>query len=418
MDSLNKICGTNYDLRKLKNTFYRFKSKFDSKYHSLLYNDPLDGGTNRVKEPMLAIVPPQFTTKKEPEVSLMSESSTSLENDDIHESHDSHEYVELSSSHEEEKNERENDFEDLESRASDNKESAMIEEDYNEELCGADDYAKDVDDVKLSSNPSEVAETIKDIEPGINKDHAIAPIEEEHEEDMTGSKTAGRAKFKHPTTTEKITLINIIKTLDVEGLLINATPGGYGDAESKEKRKAIWHQVLPAFNEICGTNWDMKKLRMTFFRIKSTPGSKYHPLIFDETNDEMSLPTTRRQPEYIIESPDEVNDDKHDTDSNIGNLKDKANKNNAKNKHMTKAEKITLINVIKSLDKECLLKNAEKLDSCTTAKRRAIWRQVVPALNEICGTNYDMKKLIWAFQRMKGTPGTKYFSLYHDHPPK
>ena len=81
------------------------------------------------------------------------------------------------------------------------------------------------------------------------------------------------------SSTEKITLVNIIKTLDTEYLLRDK--GQSKDDETVEKRKALWAQIVPAFNEICGINCDVKKLKDTLIRIKKTRRWIAHSVLYD-----------------------------------------------------------------------------------------------------------------------------------------
>ena len=90
-------------------------------------------------------------------------------------------------------------------------------------------------------------------------------------------------KGKHLTSTEKITLVNLIKTFDTQCLLRDQ---GYAkDDEITEKRRALWAQILPAFNEICGINCDLKKLKNTLIRIKNTPKWTAHSILYDDLVD-------------------------------------------------------------------------------------------------------------------------------------
>ena len=87
-------------------------------------------------------------------------------------------------------------------------------------------------------------------------------------------------KGKHLTSTEKITLVNLIKTLDREYILRDQ--GTAKDDETNEKRKALWAQIVPAFNEICGINCDLMKLKNTLLRIKRTRKWKAHSVLYDD----------------------------------------------------------------------------------------------------------------------------------------
>ena len=88
---------------------------------------------------------------------------------------------------------------------------------------------------------------------------------------------------KHLTETEKLTLVNLIKTLDTERLLRNRRGIRIKkDSETMAKRRKLWGQIVPAFNEICGINCGKKKLQDTLVRIKNLPNSKSHSVLFDD----------------------------------------------------------------------------------------------------------------------------------------
>ena len=83
-------------------------------------------------------------------------------------------------------------------------------------------------------------------------------------------------KGKHLPETERIMLVNLIKTLDVENVL-----GRDGiSRQLMAKRLALWEKIVPAFNEICGTNYDITKLKRTLNLIKKTPQWKSHSTLF------------------------------------------------------------------------------------------------------------------------------------------
>ena len=90
-------------------------------------------------------------------------------------------------------------------------------------------------------------------------------------------------KGKWLRETERITLVNLIITLDPEHLLRNRVNIGINkDSEANAKRKILWVKIVAAFNEICGINWDMKKLKDTLIRIKNTPRWKSHSVLFED----------------------------------------------------------------------------------------------------------------------------------------
>ena len=79
---------------------------------------------------------------------------------------------------------------------------------------------------------------------------------------------------------EKLTFVNLIKTMDPEGLL-KANGWKEKSYEALAKRSVIWDKLVPAFNEICGTNCDVRRLKHALIRIKKTPHWKSHKLLFD-----------------------------------------------------------------------------------------------------------------------------------------
>ena len=91
--------------------------------------------------------------------------------------------------------------------------------------------------------------------------------------------------FKHITETERITLVNLIKTLDKDQLLMG-DGSKQRSPEAKEKRKVLWYRILSAFNEICGRNCDAQKLKNALNRIKrNSVITKAHSLLYDEYED-------------------------------------------------------------------------------------------------------------------------------------
>ena len=88
-------------------------------------------------------------------------------------------------------------------------------------------------------------------------------------------------KGKHLSEAEKITLVNLIKTLDKEDILRKGKHSKNHHA-TNEKRRALWSQIMSAFNEICGLDCDMNKLKNTLKRIKQTTYWKSHSLLYDD----------------------------------------------------------------------------------------------------------------------------------------
>ena len=86
-------------------------------------------------------------------------------------------------------------------------------------------------------------------------------------------------KGKHLSPTEKITLVNLIKTLDTECILRDHSHL----LTKSEIRKALWAQIVPAFNEICGLNCDETKLRNCFTKIKRATNWEAHSVLYDDS---------------------------------------------------------------------------------------------------------------------------------------
>ena len=210
----------------------------------------------------LNVVPPPRATKKEPTLSLKSESSQEETGD----------YVQ---------------------KIGNNTESALNEEHYAEALCGAKYDADDPLDENLSHH-SEEAFDGEDTE-------ADEDSRGGHEGELFEGKKPRR--FKHLTGTEKITLVNIIKTLDPDRLLIKAKGGGSYTSLNTDRRRDIWQRVMTTLNNICGTNYSLRKVQQTFFRWKATPDSKYYALLNNEPVDsetnpikEARLALTKKEP--------------------------------------------------------------------------------------------------------------------------
>ena len=371
----------------------------------------LTSSARHIKKPNVAMVPPPLATKQEPIPSLQSETNQEAASDYQH-------------------------------KIGNNTKSALNEDHFiTEALCGAKYDAEDHVNENLSSHHSE--EAVDGVDTETDED-----FRGEHEGDLNERKR--RKRFKHLTGTEKITLVNIIKTLDPDRLLINAKGGGKSKGEggqlyqlTTERRRAIWQRILTTLNNICGTNYSFKKVQQTFLRWKATPDSKYYALLNDDPVDSEFNPIKKARLETDnIENRNECDEDKigdkkqsamidqdhmgdlcdaYDdvkdvTDENlsshssdvvgdsedieldedhferqVGEINDGTQSNHYK--HLTGSEKITLINLIKTLDPERLLINAKEKDSYTSERRRAVWHQILASLNKICGTNYDLRKL-------------------------
>ena len=94
--------------------------------------------------------------------------------------------------------------------------------------------------------------------------------------------------YKHLTETERITLVNLIKTLDEEDVI--KMKFACRDPEVRETRKLLWAKIASAFNEICGKTCDAVKLRQALNRIKrNTVNTKAHSLFYDEHDDKHTI---------------------------------------------------------------------------------------------------------------------------------
>ena len=174
----------------------------------------------------------------------------------------------------------------------------------------------------------------------------------------------------------------------------------------------LWNQIVPAFNEICGKGFDEVKLKEAFRRIKhNRVTTRAHSLLYDETDDnhvicrvedriedkhsdddanlnhdsiktlvedwvgknytqvetdnslqeeESNGDTACR--ELIITSPSGGTQDTTDTSlqeeesTGVTNSKEPERSSCGGGKHMSETERMTLVNLIKTLDKEELLR--------------------------------------------------------------
>ena len=51
----------------------------------------------------------------------------------------------------------------------------------------------------------------------------------------------------------------------------------------------LWKQIVPAFNEICGNDFDKEKLDRALKRIKMNTNLKAHALLYDENDDNHTI---------------------------------------------------------------------------------------------------------------------------------
>ena len=82
------------------------------------------------------------------------------------------------------------------------------------------------------------------------------------------------------SATEKATLVNLIRTLDRENLLRDHSNDR--GPEIREARRQLWSQIVPAFNDICGTNCGLKKLTNVLHRVKTNPKSDAYSILYEE----------------------------------------------------------------------------------------------------------------------------------------
>ena len=86
--------------------------------------------------------------------------------------------------------------------------------------------------------------------------------------------------------TERITLVNLIKTVDSEEILRKRMRK---DSKTQEKGRMLWKQIVPAFNEICGNDFDKEKLSRALKRIKTNTNLQAHALLYDENDDNHTI---------------------------------------------------------------------------------------------------------------------------------
>ena len=398
--------------------------KRPAKSPSSSYNDSIK------KPKVMAWTPSQCTTKREPEDSAMTESCPSLDdfeniveenNDNALGDEDNNEQSIANYQVIKDGDDRDRGSEDFEPREIND--CAISEEDYMGGQSGANKDVNNGDDANLSSGSTGEGGSGMGNEPASSYrvqalDYNRKPSGPIVGGDSVKGKISKGPKWKHLTGTEKDTLINIIKTLDIEHILRDASDSR--DPETKEEREALWRQIEPAFNEICGTNYDMGKLKRTVNRIKAAPNSNPYSLLYDDAN-ESSGSTGKGDSAEGNEAGDNEDQASGSTvggDSGEGKdpegYKSKRLHHPTGYKHLTTTEKVNLINIIKTLDKEHILRGIYRKDGETKEERKALWRKIVPAFNDICGTNYDMGKLKRTVNRIKAAPNSKPYSLLYD----
>ena len=111
-------------------------------------------------------------------------------------------------------------------------------------------------------------------------------IEDEYDVDddavgESGDSGSNPKGYNHMTETERVTLVNLIKTLDKDQLLMGHG-GKSRSTEAREKRKVLWIKLVSSFNEICGLDYDKGKVNAALNRIKRTPKWKAHSLLLED----------------------------------------------------------------------------------------------------------------------------------------
>ena len=92
----------------------------------------------------------------------------------------------------------------------------------------------------------------------------------------------GRVKaHTHMNETERVTLVNLVKTLDKDNML-RGNGRNERSHEACEKRKELWVQIVSSFNEISGLNYKKGKLAAALNRIKVTTNWQSHALLFQD----------------------------------------------------------------------------------------------------------------------------------------
>ena len=254
------------------------------------------------------------------------------------------------------------------------------------------------------------------------KDEQSSSQEEKKERNDTkgnGPEYTDSGGGKHLSESERITLVNLIKTLDKEEIL--RVKVLKQDSETKEKRKILWNQIVSAFNDICGRQCDVQKLKYALNRIKRNAViTKAHSLLYDEYDDNhiscrfkgnLEDNAVIKGDDYVKELPEdcEKNDDTNEIttgciemeQSGGGNINEPEHTGPGA-KHISETERITLVNLIKTLDVEDILRmKAIRQDPVSIEKRKILWAKIVSSFNEICNRTCDVQKLKDALNRIK-----------------
>ena len=183
----------------------------------------------------------------------------------------------------------------------------------------------------------------------------------------------------------------MVKRLDNKHVLSDSSRA----VESQAKRDALWNKIVVAFNEICGTNYDIGKLKRARLRIMQAKQWNSNNLDIDK----------EVLAKYIGEDSQADNSIAEDEDQK-----------SPKYKHLSKTERITLVNLVKTFDEDCLLRTDGSMQRAPELqeKRDVTWNKITTAFNQISGTSCDIGKLKRMLARIKATPQWKAHSILYD----
>ena len=191
-------------------------------------------------------------------------------------------------------------------------------------------------------------------------------------------------------------MVAVVKRLDIKHVLRDNSraPG------SQEKRDALWSKIVSVFNEICGTNCDIGKLKSARTRIMRA--KRWNNIDLEIDKEVLS--------KYV------EGDSQADSSIAEDEAVDKDEQKCPKSRHLSKTERITLVNLVKTFDDEGLLRKGGSILRApeNQAKWDAAWDKIVSAFNEISGTDFDITKLKRMLVRIKATPQWKAHSVLYD----
>ena len=225
--------------------------------------------------------------------------------------------------------------------------------------------------------------------------------------------------------------LEVAKTLKIKGLTQNSN----GSRSSKRPAASFTSLPLPVLNQSC------KKSRVrsagTFSQsTKSNPAASVqtevnpsaHVGAAEDLEDMIGMKNEFCEDEKDSKEEYDGSNDSDDPllpgttgwgeDDSCGADDMTKNENELKNykgRHLNGTQRITLVNLIKTMDNENILRaRNRKRDHETQEKKNMLWKQVVPAFNEICGINCDAQKLDRTLRRIKSTPKWKSHSILYD----